>query len=215
MKLKLLVMIVYLSLLSLYTYGLRSEPAKPADAALDRLPLEVSGYVGVDEPLNDRALDVLGADQAAYRQYRRGEGRPIWVFLGYFGSPRENSQIHSPKHCYPGAGWTILDESTKQVRINDRDVVAKTLLINNGERNQLVLYWFQTDSGVVTNEYALKWFQMKSALLKQSQRTTFVRLSTPVGGREDFSAAEEELTEFIGVITPHLLAALGAGGNKI
>jgi len=215
MSVKPFLMIAYLALMSLYTYGLRLQPAEPArDADLHKLPLLVEGYVGADAPLRERALAVLGADQAAYRQYRRVDGRPIWLFLGYFGSQQERSQIHSPKHCYPGSGWTIYDESAVEMTINNQQVKATRLLVHDGSRKQVVLYWFLTNSGIITNEYALKWDQMKHALLRQSQRATFIRFSALIGPDEDAKAVDMELSAFINAIAPHLLSILNGGDSE-
>ena len=46
-------------------------------------------------------------------------GSVVWLFIGYFGTQHENSQIHSPKHCYPGAGWNILDEGSTRIARRD------------------------------------------------------------------------------------------------
>ena len=215
MRVKALLMITYLALMGLYTYGLRLQPEQQArEANLVQLPHLVAGYVGADEPLNKKTLAVLGADQTAYRQYRRADGRPIWLFLGYFGSQQERSQIHSPKHCYPGGGWTIYDESAVEVTIDSQQVKAKRLLMHDGSRRQVVLYWFFTNSGIITNEYMLKWDQMKHALLRQSHRATFVRFSAPIGPDESADVVDMELTAFINAIAPHLLSVLNGGDTE-
>ena len=209
-------LILFLIVLILYTQLIRLQPVEASrQAALDRVPIAFADYVGSDRPMSQQALDVLGADQAMYREYRKADGRPILVFLGYFGSQKENSQIHSPKHCYPGGGWAIYDELFADVEFNDEHIRTKALLLTNGKMGQLVYYWFHTDSGIVTNEYALKWDQMTSALLRRSQRATFIRFSTPLdrGGQRD--AAERDLKEFVAAVAPHLIAALNGEETRI
>ena len=208
MSWRVMFVVIYLAALTLYTHELRKQPEPVReDVSLADLPLTVGGYVGEEAPLDDRSLGVLGADIASYRHYKLGDGRPLSLFLGHFGTQQERSQIHSPKHCYPGAGWTIYDERAVTIAADAR-VEARRLLMQNGPRRQVVLYWFYTDSGVITNEFALKWHQMKNALLKQSQRATFVRFSAPLAPGDDVEAVVNELGGFIGDIAPHIRRSL-------
>jgi hypothetical protein len=77
-----------------------------------------------------------------------------------------------------------------------------------------VLYWFVTRSGIITNEYALKLDQMKHALLRKSQRATFVRFSAPIDPGENVDTVDTELAAFINAIAPHLLSVLNGGDTE-
>ena len=202
-------LIAFLLILTAYTYALRFRDVPPSGAVtLADVPIAIPSYAGREEVVDSRTLEVLGADQTIFREYRKSSGRPIWLFLAYFDVPKENSQIHSPKHCYPGAGWNITGESAMEIEFGERRLNAKSLSITDGEHEQFVLYWFHTGSGIITNEYALKLDQMKNALLRKSQRSTFIRFSTLIEEGEDMRAVQLELTEFISSIAPHLLATL-------
>ena len=208
MKWRAVAMIVYLTLLIGYTYTLRSSATtQPAPAALASIPHQIGKYTGHDQTLDERVSELLGADETLFREYLTADERPIWVFLGHFGEPRENSQIHSPKHCYPGSGWSIFDESRVDVRFGDGRIDANCLMITDGEYEQTVVYWFQTDDGFVTNEFSLKWVQMKNTLLRRSRRTTFVRFSTVVENG-DRSEAQDVLQRFVESFGPYLRGAL-------
>jgi EpsI family protein len=125
---------------------------------------------------------------------------------------QENSQIHSPKHCYPGSGWNILRERTTTVRPVGYDSVrpVKELEISNGQERRIVLYWFGTRSGVIKDEFALKWHQMKSSLLGREQSAAFVRFSTQVQPNEDTGAARDKLVAFVETIIPSIEKVLFA-----
>ncbi len=81
--------------------------APPAASALGlggyRL-VDAAGGTGVYEvePIDTGFLDLLGAREVSFRTYREGTGQRVWVFMGYFDRQKEGSQVHSPKHCYPG-----------------------------------------------------------------------------------------------------------------
>jgi EpsI family protein len=65
----------------------------------------------VDEALEPQLFDALRAREVLYRTYEPDADEPVWVFAGYFDRQREGSQVHSPRHCYPGSGWNIERET--------------------------------------------------------------------------------------------------------
>ncbi|MCK4237106.1 MAG: exosortase-associated EpsI family protein, partial [Candidatus Krumholzibacteria bacterium] len=77
---------------------------------------------------------------------------------------------------------------------------------------------FSTRSGIITNEFALKWYQMKSALLRRSQSAAFIRFSMNVPPGEDDSS-REDLVRFAEAIFPYIETALkgsdAAGNSRI
>lgn len=209
MKLKYLLLVVFLAALTGYTYRLRADDTgtrreSHTTVRLSAIPLSFGEYRGQEEMLDERLLAALAADQAVFRTYHGVGRRPMWLFMGYFEQPTDDSQIHSPKHCYPGAGWDIHRESSISLEVNGLAVEAKELLITNGSESQLVYYWFLTDTGILTNEYALKWDMMKNALLGRSQCSTFVRFSTRLESPGDEMAAARDLRAFVETIAPYV-----------
>jgi EpsI family protein len=207
-----LIIIALLAALIVYTYALRYRKIEsPPLPLLDSIPAEIGAFRGSNEMEDPQTLEILGADATMFRTYRSDEGSVVWLFIGYFGTQHENSQIHSPKHCYPGAGWVILDEESTRIALGNRDSAAKSLTISDGARTHYVLYWFSGADGIVTNEFALKWNQMKNSLLQKPQATAFVRFSTDATG-EAAGAARDSLIRFAGALAPHIEEVLRASG---
>lgn len=191
-------LLLIVAVLIAYTYTMRYRPVeRPDPPDLGLLPSDAGGYRGTDERMDAESLLFYGADATLFRTYRGENSPPIWLFLGYFGSQQEYSQIHSPKNCYPGAGWNILDEKPVAVAAPGGDIQARELVISDGAGMHIVVYWFSTPSGALTDEFALKWYQAKRSLFGKPQESTFVRFSTPVPDGEEQSAAEERLLRFI------------------
>lgn len=160
------------------------------------IPSSISGYESFDEQVDKATLTTLRADAVLFRTYL-SPGKPeIWLFIGFFASPQENSQIHSPRHCYPGAGWTILSERKISITAEDDSHEATLLKIENGQEKHLVLYWFESADGAIPNEFALKWNQMKNSLLGRNRSTAFVRFSMKLEPEENEQAAAESLARF-------------------
>ncbi len=208
---KLVIMLVVLALLATYTSILRyrhiEEPHLPdlddIPLNLDDIPLNVEKYAGRNEYQEPGALAMLGADVTVFRSYRKKEGKTIWLFIGYFGSQQENSQIHSPKHCYPGSGWNIISDGEIGIRFGDRTVSVRYLTISDGRQKRIVIYWFIGGGGIITNEYSLKFHQMRSALLGKPQSTSFIRLSTIVSSGDERNALTD-LVRFAEELYPHI-----------
>ena len=166
-----------------------------APPAADSLGIDGYRIRGGDfevEPIDGRFLDLLGAREVSFRTYVSGGDDRVWVFLGYFDRQKEGSQVHSPKHCYPGSGWAIVAEA---------DVVApwgegrvKRLRVSNGASERLVYYWFQTTDRVMNNVFVLKYYLTRQALLRHPQDVVFARVSTEVDSGTD--TAEELLKEY-------------------
>ena len=205
MKWKLYAILALLLVLTPYVWLLRSKTvAVGRPPVFANIPLVVNGYTGSDAYIDPEEVRVLGSDETLFRLYQGGELGKVWVFLGYFGSAQEKSQIHSPKNCYPGSGWNIYKESAARLRIAARPIVVKKLFITDGDMRQIVFYWFATPSGTITNEFSLKWDQMKNALMRRSLSTVFIRFSAEIEQGQTELEAENNLKKFIETILPHL-----------
>jgi EpsI family protein len=167
-----------------------SSTAGASSLGLDQYELENRGGAYEIEPIDTGFLDMLGAREVSFRTYG-GEER-VWVFLGYFDRQKEGSQVHSPKHCYPGSGWSILSESDVEAPWGKARL--KRLVVSNGSENRLVYYWFQTSDRVLNNVFSLKYYLTRQAVLRHHQDVVFARVSTAIGGGEN--AAEDRLREY-------------------
>ncbi len=202
------ILIVILSAMTVYTYLLRStRSSEPVLPDLDMIPMAYENYSGDDEPIGPESLRMLGADATSFRVYRDGDGRIYWFFLGFFASQQENSQIHSPKHCYPGSGWDILEEGSIHIEAGSTGVTAKSIVILRGADKRLVIYWFWTRDGVITDEFSLKWHQMKSCLLARPPSAAFIRFSTTLTKGEQ-EESREALIRFIERLSPDIETVL-------
>ena len=206
-KSSLIVLLVMLAAASTYTYILRYRKAPPSSRpAIEAIPLIKGGFVAVDEYIEPESLRLLGADMTLARSYT-GPDSEIEFFLGYFHRQQENSQIHSPKHCYPGSGWNIMGESSVRISLEGKDLDVRELVISDGRETRLVIYWFNMSGTAIPNEFALKFHQMKNALLSRSQSAAFIRFSTIVRSGDE-EGARTRLIGFIGEISPDIQAVL-------
>jgi EpsI family protein len=140
---------------------------------------------------------VLKADTSTLRRYGNPAGGSVWLFVAYFSSQKYGSQMHSPKHCLPGGGWRIDRQEKFTLSLSEgRTPIINRLLIKEGDRTELMLYWFVTRSGLLHSEFAVKWHLMVNALRFRPTDAAFVRVTLPVE-YGDVEAATAEATAFL------------------
>ena len=155
-----------------------TEPADPGDLGLASAALAGLAPPYVDEVLEPEFFDALRAREVLYRTYQPETDKPVWVFVGYFDRQREGSQVHSPRHCYPGSGWNIEQETRWPVPWGTGELRA--LVVHNGLERRIVCYWYQTSDRVLADEVALKLALAGRAVRRRPQDVAFVSISTPM-----------------------------------
>jgi len=173
------------------------------------IPYEEGIYYGSEHRFDEYAYDVLKADTTTLRMYRTLEGDIIWLFMAYFPSQKYGSQIHSPKHCLPGGGYKILSIEPYDLTLDDStSFTVNRLLIGNSRRQELMLYWFETRSGVISNEYDLKLDLMKNSMLLLPTDAAILRLTMPLPLNANIDEATEKTLDFLRAFYPSMERAL-------
>ncbi|HXV13718.1 MAG TPA: EpsI family protein [Candidatus Krumholzibacteria bacterium] len=166
-----------LSLMAVAGYGFRAGEPRGA-ASLGLSGVRVDERVYLDETMDEDFLEVLRAREVLFRTYDPDADEPVWLFLGYFDRQKEGSQVHSPRHCYPGSGWNI--EQELEAPIEWRDGVLRALVVNNGVERRLVCFWYQTPFGIEDDVFRLKMALTRQALMRRPQDVVFASVSTPL-----------------------------------
>lgn len=183
----------------------------PPRASLASLPLQIDGWTGTDDALDQQTLDILGPGEFLMRDYySASQTQPLdqpWInlYIAYFPTQKAGDTIHSPNHCLPGAGW--IPTSRELVRLTrpdgssfpvNRYVVAKT-----GER-QLVLYWFQAHGRAVASEYWAKYYLVSDSVRMNRSDGALVRLMTPMLDGESAVVAQARMMKLGSQVLPLL-----------
>ena len=178
----------------------------PARQPLSQFPSAIAGRTGIDVPIDQETLDVLGAGDFLSRVYRQnGAVQPVGLFVGYFPTQRTGVTIHSPKHCLPGAVWSF--ESSQYVDLNDANGKAHRVgeyVISNGENRQFVIYWYQAHGRSVANEYMAKIYMVTDAIRLNRTDGSLVRVITAIDAQGGVSAARARAEAFTAQIAPLL-----------
>jgi len=118
------------------------------DALPDALPMELGPWHGETLPLNP-AVNVWFSDPevAFQRAYTNDRGDLVW--LSVFGSRGPKSFRlfeHTPKTCYPLAGWLMRGESLDAIPVGTGRLYAQRGFAGNGDQQLVVLYWYLWDN---------------------------------------------------------------------
>jgi len=210
---------------AVFTVGVDLQRVLPLRQSLgEAIPMEIAGAVGTDIRLSDAEVRVAGVTDYLMRSYRSRDtasgprdsavgppdsaafvALPFSVYVGYYDSQMQGKTIHSPKNCLPGAGWEALASRQVEIPGPDGPVLVNRYLLQNGEAQALVLYWYQGRGRVESNEYVVNWNLLRDSAIRQRSDEALVRIVVPIQGDEG-----EALTLAVSVAEELLPAVVNA-----
>ncbi len=190
--------IIFLIIISVIIVGSidTREEIIPKRKAFIEFPAKLAGWTGVQRSLDSNVINTLKVSDYIMSDYIKEGSIPVNFYVAYYESQRKGVSPHSPKVCIPGGGWQISDIS----RIELTDFPVNRIIIKKDQRVQLVYYWFQQRGRLIANEYFMKWYLFKDALLLNRTDGAMVRLTTVVSPKETIEDADNRLAGF----TQHL-----------
>lgn len=184
-----------------------SDLAVPTNRPLDEIPLRGAGWTMTGQTrFDERVIEVLKPTDYISRSYADAEGKRVSLYLGYHAGGPESGPIHSPKHCLPGSGWSVLNERTVSLPFGGKKINLVRSVYQNGEAREMFLYWFQVRGETLASEYALKLAEVKNSIFHNRRDAAFVRVSVPFQGDEE--KAFETGKAFIETFYPAIEAVL-------
>lgn len=174
----------------------------PSRIAFPEFPLQLGDWRGTHEIMESVVIDKLELSDYILADYVKEASPPVNLYVAYYESQRKGVSPHSPRVCIPGGGWQITDI----MRTHLGDLPVNRIVIKKGDATQLVYYWFQQRGRRLANEYIMKWYLFKDALLLNRTDGALVRLTTPVSAGEKLSDADTRLRDFAQSLLPVLPA---------
>ncbi len=160
--------------------------------------------VGVVEP---EVQDVLRADDTLTRWYTSPHGGAN-LFVAFFKTQRTGQSPHSPKNCLPGTGWTPSQTGTIDIDVPGMEKIhVNKYVVAKGDNRSLVLYWYQTPSRVIADEFAAKYYLIRDSIQYHRSDTSLVRVVVPIVNNND-DAATRIGVSFIQAVYPGLRSYL-------
>lgn len=150
-------------------------------------PRELGSWsqVGGDQLFDKETLSVLKASDYLMRDYRTNDGRVGNLYIGYYASQRNGATYHSPLNCLPGSGWTMNSPGSVTIKPQNRPAfTANRFVIQNGDRRELLVYWYQGRGRSVASEYWGKIYTVIDSVRMRRSDGAMVRVMIPMGASE-------------------------------
>jgi EpsI family protein len=187
-------------------YSFSRPEAEISRRPLREFPKEINGWRMVDEQkIDEESMAVLQVDDYIMRTYVNAAGDAMGLYVGYFKSQTEGKQVHSPRQCLPGSGWSIIERSEISVPLRTDTpgrAEINSFLMGRGAERDLFLWWYQGRGRVYSNEYLNKAYLMWDRLRRGRTDGALVRVNSRVNPNADQTL--QELTAFINIMMPQL-----------
>lgn len=182
------------------------EEVIPDRKSLVTFPLSIGDWQGKQESLLPSITDFLNLTDYVLNNYVSEASLPVNLYVAYYESQRKGLSPHSPRVCIPGGGWSIFDLKRVDINLESGKIIpVNRVIIQNGEYEQLVYYWFKQRGRDIANEYWMKWYLLTDSLSTKRTDGSLVRLTTPIGQRETAAIADERLRGFLSAVNPLLV----------
>jgi exosortase D (VPLPA-CTERM-specific) len=190
-----------------------ADPYAPERRAFALFPHDLGGRSGSGAVLDSDVERVLDATDYMSMTYVDNATRiPSSIFIAYYASLTEGSGVHSPEVCLPGGGWEMAEVSPTERRIETpqgpQNVVLNRAIIQNGQSQQLVYYWFDRGGEHLTSDWKLKIRAIVDRARDRRNDGALVRLITPVLPDESMDSAEARLDALLTDVMPIMPAYL-------
>jgi len=178
----------------------------PRHAPFASFPLKIGRWQGASQMLGEEVVAASALDDYFFGAYQSAKGELISLYVSYYDSQRDRRVVHSPAVCLPGSGWHIVASDVVQPK--GTVFVVNRIVIANGDSKALVYYWFDQRGRFVTNEWMVKWYLFRDALLTRKTYGAMVRILTPLAPRETTEHAAIRLDAFAAAAQPDLLSII-------
>jgi len=183
----------------------------PLRAPLDRaVPAVIDGLPSRDYeiPADEQAVAGMSAYiMRAYAVDPAAEATPAFsLYVSYYDSQTQGRTIHSPKNCLPGAGWEALASTSEVIHAGGERITVNRYLVQRGEDQALILYWYQGRGRVAASEYGVKWDLLRDAALRGRTEEALVRVMVPIDAGE--ADALERATRVSASVIPAVFLAM-------
>jgi exosortase D (VPLPA-CTERM-specific) len=173
----------------------------PARTQFPEFPVRLGNWQGQQRAMEENVTNYLGLSDYLLADYKLDDKLPsVNLYVAYYESQRKGVSPHSPRVCIPGGGWQIAEITRTQIG----DLPINRIVIKKEENTQLVYYWFQQRGRQFANEYLMKWYLFKDALLLNRTDGAMVRITTLVGHNEKITDADNRLKTFAQQVSPIL-----------
>ncbi|MBB4659909.1 VPLPA-CTERM-specific exosortase XrtD [Parvularcula dongshanensis] len=177
----------------------------PEREDFDTLPFEFPEWTSRQATLDVEVATTLGADDYIIADMTGPDGQYVNLYIAYLDAQRDGRSWHSPAQCLPGGGWEPVRHDIEATeRLNGERYFRNRMVIEQGDDQMLVYYWYDQRGRKIANEFMMKFALMWDSLVKRRSDGAMIRLMTPVMPGETVGDAEARLNAMQRELEPKL-----------
>ncbi len=182
------------------TQGHRAQSAIPV-----RLPPDNPVWLGSEQPLEPRILEILKTTDCLNREYRKANlGFPVYLTIVY--SERNRKGVHPPKVCLQGTGELALKETP--VRLpglggDGGDLEALEMITERGMWRTYHLYFYKCGHVYTPSFVRQQLVIWLNGLTSRDASGALIRLSAPIVDNDD-EGTRQAVREVLGLVMPYI-----------
>jgi EpsI family protein len=180
-------------------------PVPSLNRPLQQIPTQLGRWRVVQEQqLMSSVEQKLKASSYISRTYSDGQTN-LDLFIAYYAAQHAGESMHSPKHCLPGAGWSISQHEVLDIPLKGVATAVNRYDIQKGPDHAVTLYWYQSKNRILASEYSAKVMLGYDALMNGNTSGSIVRILCP----NDPNAARQAKS-FAELVIPEVQLCFGA-----
>ena len=199
--------------LNLYVYRyFASEDFIPQRESFELFPMWVDDWRCTEaETMTDDVLRRLGVTDYLLCNFKNESlGRIANFYAGYHQTQTRTTEgnetiIHPPEHCLPGAGWDIIESAVVPIDFGAAAGEARRVVVAKGNLRNLVYFWYQSRGRVIARNHEKVLFMFLDRAVDRRTDGSLVRFTVPIM-HGDVEAAEEAFLSIAEAVTPLLPA---------
>lgn len=183
------------------------------DHARDAIPLALPEtrpvWIGMDDPIDERILEILKTRDCLNREYRRAD-LPFSVYLTIIYSERNRKGVHPPKVCLQGAGELAMKEtpvSLPGLGPDGGNLSALEMITERGNIRTYHLYFYKCGNACTGSFFQQQLWIWLNGLRNRDASGALIRFSAPVV-RGDEEATRRAVHELLSLVMPFVLKKL-------
>jgi EpsI family protein len=154
----------------------------PLRSDFKSFPAQVGKWSGTDLPEPDSQVkSVLRADNYLWRRYHsQVSDAQVDLWIVYYQSQESGDTIHSPKNCFPGAGWEPVLSDVEKIpdpAAPEAHFPANRYVIEKDGVQQDALYWYQAHGRKYASEYLGKIYLVWDGIKRGRTDGALIRLT--------------------------------------
>lgn len=171
------------------------------DIRLGDFPEIIGDWQGDDQPIDQRAYEMLSKSDLLLRVYKNTKGKGVSLYI--VASSSNPEAFHPPEICFGGAGAQFLKKDTPQIQTGKGKIKVNKLYIKGKDSEDLTLYWFRVGKKGTPSYYSHQWYMIFDKILRRGSISAMIRVVSMVEDGKVDEAFELE-KGFIEEISPLL-----------